>query len=177
MSVRVFYLIGNSTFVQQPAHKAWKNTSRRCPHFRSPMGESTSDQWNPHTKDQQCEKRPSCISRVEHVYLCVFNITERQIIRNSDHIWASWDFAWLATLIVCSTSHIGKMKQKNLKFRITDRLRGEPTDDQWSRHTKGQQCDKWPVYQNTCDICQNTTEIQRSRKYRWKFKKKHRQPR
>ena len=68
-------------------------------------------------------------------------------------------------------------KQKNLKFRITDRLRGEPTDDQWSRHTKGQQCDKWPVYQNTCDICQNTTEIQRSRKYRWKFKKKHRQPR
>ena len=89
-----------------------KNTSRLCPHFRSPMGESTSDQWNPHTKDQQCEKRLSCISRVEHVNLCVFNITERQIIHISDHMWASWDFAWLATLIVCSTSHIGKMKQK-----------------------------------------------------------------
>ena len=35
-----------------------------------------------------------------------------------------------------------KMKQKNVKFRITDRLCGEPTDDQWSRNTKGQQCDK-----------------------------------
>ena len=38
MSVRVFYLIGNSTFVQQPAHTAWTNTSRPCPHFWSPMG-------------------------------------------------------------------------------------------------------------------------------------------
>ena len=31
---------------------------------------------------------------------------------------------------------------RKLKFRLTDRLRGEPTDDQWSRHTKGQPCDK-----------------------------------
>ena len=113
MSVRVFYLIGNSTFVQQPAHKAWKNTSKLCPLFWSAMGKSTSDQWNPHTKKQQCEKRPSCNFMVEHVYMCVTSITERQIIQNGDRMWASRDFTWLATVIVCSTSHIGKMKQKN----------------------------------------------------------------
>ena len=53
-----FTYMATSQFVQQPAHKAWKKT-RLSPPFWSPVGEPTGDQWNPHTKGQQCEKRSS----------------------------------------------------------------------------------------------------------------------
>ena len=34
-----------------------------------------------------------------HLYICVINFTERQIIHNSDNTWASRDLVWLATLL------------------------------------------------------------------------------
>ena len=82
-----------SIFVSSILWKARKKTIRlRTTHAL--LGETSSDQWNLHTKGQQCEKHSSCNSSISGLH-----ILKRPITHNSENIWASSDYVSLATIL------------------------------------------------------------------------------
>ena len=80
---------------QQPIQVNTKENSK-APHywFLILWGETTSDQWNLHTKGKQCEKHSSCNPSISGLY-----VLKRPFTHNSENIWASWNSVSLATLL------------------------------------------------------------------------------
>ena len=198
MSARVFHLTDNFTVVQQPVHKAWKKTTRRCSAFWSPVGNpsvtngipteraSNAKSVQPHDDVNKWKHFPRhCgeftglgefptqrpVTRNFHVFFDLrlnkqlskqssgwwFETPSRPLWRHGnvqDYMFTSVSstlrndkvyttvttrgqpgisFDW--QLYCLSKSAHRKNETEILKFRTTDHLWGEPTDDQWTRHT------------------------------------------
>ena len=123
----------------KPVFKTWKKTTRLPPLFWSFVGESTSDQWHHHTKGQQCEKH-SCNSWNTRLRLCHQYYGKKYYAQQWQYVSIT-GFHLTGSCTVFPTTYTRKQWNKTLKFRTTDPLWGEPTDDQWTCHTKGQQCE------------------------------------
>ena len=130
MSIRRLHITGNSQY-----RKARKKTIRlRTTHAL--WGETSSDQWNLHTKGQQCEKHSSCNSSISGLH-----VLSRPITHNSENIWASSDYVSLGTLLFVQQRIQEKCKNAS-NFHPTVPLWGESTGDHRNHLRRGQQCEK-----------------------------------
>ena len=130
MSVRRSHVSGNSQYRKTWTKKIRLRTTQAL------WGETTSDQWNLHTKGQQCEKHSSYNSSISGLH-----ILKRPITRNHKNIWASSDYVSLATLLFVQQSIQEKCKNAS-NFHPTGPFWGESTGDRRNHLRRGQQCEK-----------------------------------
>ena len=136
MSARVFNLTGNFTVCSTACAQSMKENNKALYALLIPCG--GTHRWSMESPHKGPAMRKAFIMQLQdYMFTCVSS-TEKQSTHNSDNTWATWDFIWLATLLFvqqCTPEN----ETKILKFRTNDPLWGEPTDNQWTRHTKGQQ--------------------------------------